>query len=920
MSFLRRIRSSWVLWTILAVVVVLGLLSSTIVKLLWMDAVGYGPVFWKILGTQAWLFVAGLIVAGGYFGANLYFLMKELPLIVRDDGEVSLGLPGGADVYLSRKRLRRLGVIVCGFFALLFATNMGALWDVYFRFAGSTPYGQTDPLFGKDLSLYLLELPFIEALQGTFVGIVLLGLVLTLAGYFLLGRLSISQGRLMIPRGVARHVTVNLILLLAAWAWGYYLDRYELLYTPGGVVYGASYVDANVMVPALWVAFFATLVLIALAATNLFKVRPRLLLAGFGLYVVVLIVGLVGAPTVVQQFSVEPNELQLETPYLEHNIRLTREAFELDEVRERSYPGEQELTMQDVTENDLTVRNVRLWDPRLLIQTYRQIQEIRLYYQFYNVDIDRYTIDGEYRQVMLSARELGQRLPERADTWVNRHLQYTHGYGMTMNYVAQQGTEGIPNLIVKDLPPESSSEAVRVDQAAIYYGERTPTYRIVNSEVEELHYPSGDDNVYVHYEGDGGVQLSSIWHELLFAWHFSDFNIFLSGYIHRESRIQFWNRVQERVRRIAPFLNLDQDPYLVVANGRLYWIQDAYTTARTFPYSEPARGVNYIRDAVKVVIDPYDGAVDFYVMDPDDPVLKTYREAFPTLFQPLENLDPDLLDNLRYPKDMFDLQVDKMNRYHMVNPQVFYNNEDLWTRPNESYGGQEQVMEPYYVLTRLPGEEELHFLLMTPLTPDNRDNMIAWFAAKCDYPDYGTLELFQLPKDKLIYGPNQIEARIDANPLISQQLSLWDQRGSRVIRGNLIIVPIEETFLYVEPVFLIAEGTQIPELRRVIVSFGDRVAMEPSLDGALRAVFGAQAAAREADGEDLPAPAAYGVSPDALQEARDAFQRLEDAFREGDFTTFGEQLNALRNALDRESPAPTPAPVDTTAAASTPGE
>jgi uncharacterized membrane protein (UPF0182 family) len=877
-----------------------------------MEAVGYGPVFWKILGTQAWLFLVGLLVAGAYFGGNLYFLLKELPLIVREDGEVALGLPGGGDVYLSRKRLRRLGAIVSGFFALLFATNTGALWEMYFRFTGSTPYGQTDPIYGKDLSLYLLELPFIEAVQGTFVGIVLLGLVLVLAGYFLLGRISFEQARLTIPRGVARHVTANLILLLAAWAWGYYLDRYELLYTPGGVVFGASYVDVHVTIPALWVAFFATLALIALATTNLFKVRPRLLLAGLGLYAVIVLVGLVVAPTAIQQLSVEPNELQLETPYLEHNIRLTQEAYELTDVRERQYSGDQELAQEAIADNDLTIRNIRLWDPRLLIQTYRQIQEIRLYYQFYNVDIDRYMIDGEYRQVMLSARELTQRLPDRADTWVNRHLQYTHGYGITMNFVAQQGNEGIPNLIVKDLPPVSTSDDIRIDQAAIYYGERTPTYRIVNSDVEELHYPQGDDNVYIHYDGDGGVLLSSIWRELLFAWHFSDFNIFLSGYINRESRIQFWNRVEERVRRIAPFLNLDRDPYLVVADGRLYWILDAYTTSRTFPYSEPGRGVNYIRDAVKVVVDPYDGAVDFYVMDPDDPVLKAYRSAFPDLFQPLEDLDPALLDNLRYPKDLFDLQVEKLNRYHMTNPQVFYNNEDLWTRPNETYGGQSQVLEPYYVLTRLPGEEELHFMLMTPLTPDTRDNMISWFAANCDYPDYGTLELFLLPKEKLIYGPNQIEARIDANPLISQQLSLWDQRGSSVIRGNLIIIPIEETFLYVEPVFLIAEGTQIPELRRVIVSFGDRVAMEPSLDGALRAVFGAQAAAaQEAAGDALPSPAAYGVSPDALQEARSAFQQLESAFREGDFTTFGEQLDALRDALNREPP--TPSPTDTTA-------
>lgn len=916
----QRSRLPFILLGTIVALTVLFALSSRVVELLWMDALGYSDVFWTLLGTRVLLFVIGLVVAGAYFGANLYLLLREVPVIVRSDGELSFGLPGPIDAVLTRRRLAWLASGAAAFLAFLFAVNLAARWDDWIRLTGSTPYGAVDPVFGHDLSFYLLELPFIDIVQGTLLGMVILGLLLTGTGYTLLGRLTLQRGRLLIPRGVARHLTINALLLLATLAWGFYLDRYGLLFSPSGVVYGAGYTDVTIGLPALWVAVVATLALAALLATNLFKARLRLTLAASALYVLLLVAGLGIVPAVVQSVSVEPNELQLETPYLMHNIAFTRSAYGLDRLDERSYAGGDSVTVADVEANDEAIRNIRLWDPRLLIQTFRQIQEIRSYYQFYNVDVDRYVIDGEYRQVMVSARELAPRLPERADTWVNRHLQYTHGYGLTMNPVAQQGAEGTPDLYIRDLPPVVTVDGIQVDEAAIYYGEGTPTYRIVDSEVEELDYPRGDDNVYTHYSGQGGVVLSSIWREMLFAWYFSDFNLFLSGYIERDSRIQFWNRVPERIRRIAPFLQLDGDPYLVVTEGRLVWIQDAYTLAGSYPYSEPTRGgVNYLRNSVKIVVDAYQGSVDFYVTDVEDPIIRAYQDAFPTLFQPIEAMSEGLQGHLRYPMDLFEVQISKLSRYHMTVPQVFYNNEDVWTRPQEKYGGQAQTMEPYYVLTRLPGEERLEFMLMTPLTPQGRDNMIAWVAARCDQPGYGDLVLYELPKDRLILGPQQVESLIDQDTEISQQLSLWDQRGSRVIRGNLIAVPLSESFLYVEPVFLIAEGAEIPQLQRVIASDGFRVSMQRTLEGALTDMLGRPTRGSDT-GEVLPSPALAGSAPDpgpvgspqSLDRARQTFDRLEAAFQRGDFEAFGRELEALRRTLDQPTPAaPPPVPADT---------
>nr|WP_022834321.1 UPF0182 family protein [Salisaeta longa] len=885
--------------------------SNIIVKYLWMDALTFASVYSTILQLKVGLFVGMFVVATAYFGINVAWVIRTMPPLWASQWAQQGEAPRVGGKPLTKARLRRVGYLMSGGLGLLFALGFSSQWDALVRYWQATPYGQTDPLYGLDLSFYLLELPFIQILQSAWVGLAVLALMAVVTAYLLTGTIGIEEGQFKLRPAVVRHVGWNVMLLLVGWAWGYYLDRYELLLNASGTVYGASYTDVYVTLPALWMMVAATVVLIGVVGYSVYQTAWLTLGWGIGGYVVLLAAGLVAAPALVQQVYVVPNELNVERPYIEYNIANTREAYRLNTIEERSYAARTNLTRQDIETNQSTLRNIRLWDPRLLIDTYIQLQQIRPYYRFYNVDVDRYMVNGDYRQVMLAARELTQTLPGNANTWFNRHLQFTHGYGAVANLVAREGTEGSPEFLVKDLPPVTTDSSFAVKEPAIYYGEAVPTYRIVSTSAQELAYPKGDDNVYISYKGTGGVSLASGWRQLLFAYELGDYNILLSDYLTSDSRIQFWNRITERVQKIAPFLRLDSDPYFVMGDDRQYWIIDAYTTSQSFPYAEPVqsgrfRGTKYIRNAVKIVVDAYNGDVSFYVNRPNDPILKAYQAAFPSLFEPIDAMPPTLRDHVRYPEDLFTIQVEKYNRYHMMSPQVFYNNEDLWERPMEQYAGQQQVIEPYYVLTRLPDEKRLQFLLMTPLTPANRDNMIAWVAAKSDPPNYGELVAYKLPKEKLIYGPNQVESRIDQNTDISRQLSLWDQRGSRVVRGNLIVVPIEESFLYVEPIFLIAQNISIPQLRRVIVSYGEEVAMEPTLEQALNAVF---------EGQLLPTPGVESDGPqqgDAtqatpvrrvdrsaaeLQRARQLLQEAREALQQGDFSTFGERLRALEQAL-----------------------
>jgi uncharacterized membrane protein (UPF0182 family) len=880
-----------------AAVVLIALLvviSGWIQKGLWMRQLGYTGVFWTLLALRWELFCVAFVVALLYLWINLRHAARNGDTFRSGHLTSESTVAEKLGIQISPTVLKLTMGTVAAAAALLFAAIFYAQWDTYLRFRYGGSFGLSDPLFGVDVGFYLFRLPFYELLQISLTVLTLITLLAVLALYAYFGLLRFSRSGQMEGRSAKAvpHLSILFFALVASWGWGFYLDHYELLYSTQGVVYGAGYTADHVTRIAFWIMVGASAALCALLVLNFFRPRFRAVAIGFGIYVALYVIAVLLLPALLQRFRVQPNELALETPYLKNNIEFTREAYSLDKIQETSYPALADLTSEVIARNQDTIQNIRLWDYRPLLQMYQQAQEIRLYYQFYQADVDRYHLPDGYHQVMLSARELSAQLPAEAQTWVNQELQFTHGYGLVMSFVSKTVGGGFPQYVLENIPPESAY-GLPINQPSIYYGESMPGYRIVATGAKEFDYPKGNQNVYTSYEGTGGIPLDSLWKRLLFAWTQSDINILFTSYLRPESRIQIWRRVGERVEQIAPFLRLDHDPYAVVSEGKLYWIQDAYTVSDHFPYSSPyaagfEEGLNYIRNSVKVVVDMYDGTVRFYVMDPNDPVLAVYRRAFPGVFLDLNQLSADLKTHLRYPEDLFSIQADQYRTFHMTLPQVFYNREDLWVLPKETYAGNVAPMQPYYILMKLPGSDQLEYLLMTPFTPQTRDNMISWVAARCDFPEYGKMLFYQLPKEKLIYGPMQIEAMIDQNTTISQQLTLWDQRGSRVIRGNLIAVPIENSFLYVVPVYLTAAGTNFPQLKRVIVISGDKVAMEPTLDEAIQSVFGTQQPQKGA-------PARSGTPE--LGQARTQFDEAQKAMQQGDWEKFGKAMEALKRLL-----------------------
>jgi len=868
---------------------------------LWMRQVGYLDIFWRLLSIRWSLAILSFLIVFFYTWIN-FRLAASAAAAFRRTGEVEPGrIETRSGVPISPGLLKAGGLIAAALIGLIFALNFHPEWDSYLRFHWGGAVGQSDPIFGKDVGFYLFQLPFYELIQNSLMSLAFLTLLIVIFTYSYFGAFRFAKDEILHGNWkVIGHLALLFIILIGAWGWGYYLDRFELLYSTTGVVYGVGYTADNVNRITLWIMVLACLVLAVMIGVGFFTRRFKMLMISvvsyFGLYFLIIII----LPGLVQKYVVQPSELERETPYIKHNIAFTRNAFQLDQIQEKNYPALSSLTTDDISRNQETIDNIRIWDWRPILQTYRQTQEIRLYYEFYQVDVDRYHLEDGYHQVMLSARELAAKLPPKAQTWVNEYLQFTHGYGLVMNFVSRKEPGGLPDYIIDNIPPETSYN-LKVDQPAIYYGENIPGYRIVATKVKEFDYPQGNQNVYTSYQGKGGIPLDSLWKRVLFAWTQSDINILLTSYLGPDSRIQIWRDVRDRVGRIAPFLELDQDPYIVLSEGKLYWIQDAYTVSDRFPYSTPYekafKELNYIRNSVKAVVDVYNGAVTLYVMDPRDPVLALYRRAFPGAFRDLADMPQDLKNHLRYPEDLFAIQADLYRTYHMTDPQVFYNQEDLWGFPQEKYAGNAIRFEPYYILMRLPGTKILEYLLMTPFTPQNRDNMIAWMAAKCDFPEYGHLLVYQLPKKRLTFGPIQIEAMIDQNTVISEQLSLWDQKGSRVIRGNLVVIPIDNSFLYVEPVYLIAEGINIPQLKRIIVIQGDKVVMEPTLELALKAVFGASR-----PGETVAAPAP--VQSEALGRAKEEFDKAQQALEAGKWQDFGNAMEELKKILTPQAKEP----------------
>ncbi len=937
----------------LAIVLVSG--SRFFTEILWFSEVDYLSAYLTRILTEIGFRVLFGIIAFMFFYINLRYTKQELlfSINMHDDEQISSIFQGKSPPifdWLSAKRLNYVFIAFSVFMGFIFSGIGSGVWEPVLKYLNQEPAGVTDPIFGNDISFYLFSLPIWEfAREIVVILIVLTAIIVGFIYLFTSGILSgtgINTGEklnLKLSERAKKHLTILLALYLLTKIVDYRISMYQLLYSDRGVAFGASFTDIHATLPGLRILMVLVAILTALVLFTLYRKNYKLVVGVIGVWLLASIFFGFAYPQFVQRFRVEPNELARERPYIENNIEMTLEAYDLSDVSEESFELEYDLSREDIDNNSGIFNNVRLWDDRPLRSTFSQLQELRQYYSFRDVDVDRYELNGEYRQVMLSLREMDKdNLPAHAQTWVNRTLQFTHGYGTVMTSVSEATEEGLPRFLIQDIPPRTETD-IELDEQSIYYGENIDLgeYVIVNNEEGEFHYPVNGENVYTHYEGSGGIELSSFLRRALFALRYQDIQIMLADSIRTESRFMFDRNIQERVNKTAPFLRYDQDPYPVLANGRIYWIQDAYTLSNRYPYGEPYnQNMNYIRNSVKVVIDAYDGDVDFYIAEEDDPIVNTYANIFPDMFQSLEEMPEELRRHIRYPRDLFSIQSDIYSVYHMTDPNVFYNREDVWEIPRENYAGREIQMEPYYISTVLPGEDEVEFTLMQPFTPARRNNMVAWLGARSDGENYGELKLYSFPRGELVYGPSQIESRIDQHGYISQMLSLWDQVGSQVIRGNLIVLPVENSIVYVEPIFLQAETGALPELRQVIVAYGDRIAMEDNLETALEVVFGERAPTQDIedaeidefedveDEIDMPDPVEdedeleEDIDPPEVETAPEieedfdfedlpeeteeliseisrAYQQAQQALQQGNWTEYGENMERIEQLLQR---------------------
>ena len=888
---LKKIPRNWIITAgvVAAFILLTGARESIAFLVNWQffHETGYEAVFTKTI-------IAKLL--GGLAFGVFAFLAVYVNLMIA--GKREFPLNGRNPFWESMPQLpridigRHIGVIslLVSLVAFALAFPLGARsWQQGLLFLNSMPAGLADPVFGKDISFFLFQYPFIDAMNSLLRGMIVLVALLTGAVYLLRGGVVPMGRSIAVDPVVKRHLGALLSLFLLSLAAGFFLDRYGLLTTEHGVLYGASYTDVHARL--LMLSVLAVLSVVAALAVSFFATHRNL---GVPLLAVVLlagvyVLGLKVYPSFVQSFKVSPNESVLEQPFLAHHIKFTRYGYGLENIELQPFAANKPLTFTDIRRNISTIQNIRLWDEEPLLKTYSQLQQIRTYYHFKDVDNDRYTVNGQYLQVMLSPRELSYAdLPGKS--WINERLVFTHGFGIAMGPVSGITKEGLPEFYVKDIPPVTIA-GPKVTRPEIYYGESPNEYVIVNTKTKEFNYPTTQESVYTVYDGKGGVKLSSGLTRLLYAAHFGNFKIVLSSDVTNESRILFNRTIMQRVTALAPFLTFDPDPYMVVGDdGKLFWIIDAYTQSSNLPYSKPlARGTNYIRNSVKVVVDAYDGSVSFYVVDQKDLLAKNYAAVFPTLFKPAGEMRTDLKRHIRYPRALLTIQAKMFSTFHMTDAAVFYNKEDLWEIP--SY--RQKTMEPYYLITKLPNHKAEEFILLLPFTPSKRDNLAAWMAARCDGENYGKIIVYTFPRDRLIFGPRQIDARIDQDSYISQQLTLWGQRGSDVIRGSLLIIPIEDSLLYVQPLFLVAtEKGGLPELRRVIVAYGNDVVMEETLEAAIQRLFtGSLPSMRMTEKAVTRQPRELSVR--AVEQLRKA----REALRKEDWAGYGRHLKELDETL-----------------------
>ena len=930
---------------IVIIIALFLLLINFITDWMWFKEMGYVSVFFKQLFTQLKIGIPVFVILTILIDFYLRRLRKGYFAKIASHEQTDM------------KKLSLYTNIAAAVFSLIVAFySVSKLWFEILQFTNSTDFGIKDPLFNFDISFYIFKLDFLKQASDMFIGIILLFIVLTVIYYLILmtmhspdileeddssaeyvnddeerytggganpfggndspfGKVfeaftgkkaaapkpkkhvndkNIKQ-LLEIGSGQITFLGVVFFLMLGV---SFFLRQFDLLHAHTGAVYGASFTDVNI---TLWVYRALCVLAIIGAITVIIHIKKKQFRKILRIPVIMIIVGVVGfgAGYLVQNFIVSPDEINKEDTYLANNIEYTQYAYQLDDVQITQFAADNNLTSDDITANDQKISNIRINDYKPVNTFYNQTQSIRQYYKFNDVDVDRYMVNGAYTQTYLSVREIDEE--KISDTWLNRHIKYTHGYGVTLSKVNSVTASGQPSVLIKNIPPESSVDEIQIEQPQIYFGELSNDYILVNTNEDEFDYPDGDSNKYNQYKGTAGIKMN-LFNRVLFTIREGSLKLLVSSNVTSDSKIIIYRNVVDRVKKIMPYLSYEDDPYAVTVDGKLYWIVDAYTTSSYYPYSEPydgtTGGTNYIRNSVKVVVDAYNGDVNYYIVDDEDPIAKTYQKIYPKLFKNMDDMPESLKAHIRYPNALFEIQADIYSRYHMNDVKVFYQNEDLWDIAHELYGTEEVEMTPNYYIVNLPGEENAEFISSIPYTPKSKQNMTALMVARNDGDNYGQIVLYQFPKNKTIYGPMQIEAQIDQNTEISQDFSLWSQAGSQYSRGNLFVVPIEDSLLYVEPVYLEASNSAIPEVKRVIVAYDDKIAYESTLGEALQSLFGGDGGVSSGeDSADTTGDSAVKTQAQLISGANDAYENAQSALKNGDWAKYGEYMDELQNYL-----------------------
>lgn len=920
-----RRRRRLLLWVVGAAIVLLLSMSrilSVYLSALWFDSLGYASVYWYVFKAKLALFAIFTILTALLLSATFLLFQRLFGAYAFEQRTIILN--NQPFQFSPAKFIRPLGWIVSLLVGLIYGFKLKEHWRQFALYWYQPPTTLHDPIFGKSLGFYLFSLPAYDSISSWLLGVTFIILIAAIA-YSLLGLpQTVLKPSVRWSSGAAfRAVCCALALFLLVFSWRIYLSRFPFLWQDHATFSGVTYTEANYTLPALLIVSIALILAAIISLVNAFVARRfSLLLIAIAIPVVVYVIGVVLVPSYIQSFVVKPNEIERESPYITHNIEWTRRGFGLDQIEQREFDPEHSTTAIDLPNNRETLENIRLWDWRALQDTLRQIQAIRTYYDFPDVDVDRYVTGGRIRQMMIAPREINDdKLPPQSRNWINERLIYTHGYGVTMNTANGFTPEGLPQFVFSNMPVESTAPEIKVTRPEIYFGELTDRYVYVNTRQEEFDYPQGDTNTYTKYQGTGGIRVGGWGRRMLLAWGLGDLSkLPFSDDVTSESRVLMRRTIRQIVNGVAPFLVYDKDPYIVVSNdGRLFWILDAFTESSYFPYSShhdvAGEKINYIRNSVKVTIDAYNGTTRFYVFDNQDPLLDVYRRLFPNLFVDASQMPADLRAHVRYPETLVRAQGEVYSLYHTQNPKVFFQREDVWSVAQhvtiDREGKQQSApIDPYFVLMQLPGEQEKNeFALILPFTPAKRNNMIGWMAGRSDGENYGKLLAYNFPSSRLIDGPTQIEARIDQNAQLSGQFTLWNTQGSRVIRGHLLVIPIGRSLIFVEPIYLQAERSPMPELRLVVLATQEKLAYGQTFAEAMNNLFGEAAAQPPSpSGQEPPREGAAPPTPSAtppnqsLQQLIDrAIQEFDDYQRlmsQGKFAEAGQKLEQHKRTLE----------------------